>query len=276
MMAKIPITVIVPVKNEEVNLPYCLQLLGDFEQIIVVDSNSTDRTITIAEEYGAEVYQFNWDGRFPKKRNWALRNLFIRNEWVLFIDADEYITDAFRSEIQQKIKDPEVNGYWVTYRNYFMGKLLKHGYPFIKLPLTRVGTGEYEMIEEDSWSQLDMEVHEHLIISGKTGHLNATITHNDYKGLDHYISRHNAYSSWEAKRFLGLQKGGFKTLTFNQKLKYRLMKSGFLPPLYFIGVYLFKLGFLDGLPGYYIAKYKAHYFFQIQTKITEILATNKN
>lgn len=266
----IPISIIIPVKNEEKNLPECLQLLSDFEQIMVVDSTSTDRTPVIAKEFGAEYHNFQWNGKFPKKRNWALRNLTIKNKWVLFLDADEFITNDFKREITEKIKDESVNGYWITYHNYFMGKRLKYGDPMKKLPLFRVGSGEYEKIEEDAWSHLDMEVHEHPVINGKIGSISSPVIHNDYKGLEHYIARHNAYSSWEAKRYLQLKKQGFPDLTSRQKLKYNLLSTGLLPTVYFIGAFIFKFGFMDGRPGYYLARYKANYFFQIQTKIKEL------
>jgi glycosyltransferase involved in cell wall biosynthesis len=269
-MTKIPITVIIPVKNEESNLPHCLQLLSDFEQILVIDSNSTDGTVDIARKFGAEIHQFNWNGHFPKKRNWALRNLTIRNEWVLFLDADEYITEDFVQEIQQKMSDPKINGFWISFRNYFMGKQLKYGDPFKKLPLFRVGKGEYEQINEDFWSHLDMEVHEHPILEGKLGKIKAPIIHNDYNNLESYINRHNAYSTWEAKRFLTLKDQGFNNLNSRQIVKYKLMQFGLLPVFYFFGSYIFKLGFLDGMEGFYFSQYKSHYFLQIQTKIKEL------
>ncbi len=275
-MNKIPVTVIVPVKNEEKNLASCLCRLQEFEQLIVVDSHSTDRTPDIAHEYKAEYHQFNWNGGFPKKRNWALRNLTIQSNWVLFLDADEVINDTFIKEMSEKINDENVNGYWLVYQNHFMGRKLKHGDIFTKLALFRVGKGEYEHIEEDHWSHLDMEVHEHPIINGKTGRINSPIDHNDFKGLEAYINRHNAYSSWEARRFLALEKEGFPNLMARQKLKYQLMKTGWLPLFFFVGSYILKLGFLDGKPGYYFARFKAHYFLQIQTKIRELKQHKKN
>lgn len=268
-MTKIPVTVIIPVKNEESNLPHCLKLLSDFDQIMVIDSNSTDGTVEIAQKNGAEIHQFNWNGQFPKKRNWVLRNLTIRNEWVLFLDADEYITDDFVQEIQQKMINTKINGFWISFRNYFMGKQLKYGDTFRKLPLFRVGKGEYEQINEDYWSHLDMEVHEHPILEGKLGKIKAPIIHKDYKNLEFYINRHNAYSTWEARRFLTLKETGFKHLNSRQLMKYRLMQFGLLPKFYFLASYIFKLGFLDGKEGYYFSQYKSHYFLQIQTKIKE-------
>ena len=105
------------------------------------------------------------------------------------------------------------------------------------------------------------------------GVIKAKVIHKDFKNLEHYINKHNAYSTWEAQRYLQLKKEANKVLTTNQKIKYGLLNLGLLPIVYFIGAYIFKLGFLDGKEGYYLAKYKANYFFQIQTKITEY---NKN
>jgi glycosyltransferase involved in cell wall biosynthesis len=269
-MRTIPITIIIPVKNEETNLPNCLRLLTDFDQVMVVDSNSTDGTREIAKKFGAEIHQFQWNGHFPKKRNWALRNLEIKNEWVLFLDADEYVTEAFKLELQQKIKDPDICGFRIGFLNFFMGKQLKYGDPFRKLSLFRVGKGEYEKIDEDHWSQLDMEIHEHPIIDGKIGTIKAPIIHNDYKNLEKYITRHNEYSTWEAKRFLDLNRKGFHNLTSRQMFKYNLIRYGLLPVVYYIGSYIFKLGFLDGKEGFYFHLYKTHYFLQIQNKIKEL------
>ncbi len=268
-MIKIPITVVIPVKNEEINLPHCLKQLIEFAQVIVVDSNSTDHTLTIARQFDTEIYIFNWNGKFPKKRNWALRNIEVNNDWILFLDADEYLTDEFKEELAEKIKDPHINGFWVTYDNYFMGKKLHYGDKMKKLPLFRKGKGEYEKIEEEFWSHLDMEVHEHPIIDGYIGKMRNSIIHNDYKGLEHYINRHNAYSSWEAKRYLQLKNSESSPLNLRQKIKYKLIKSGILPIIYFFGSYILNCGFLDGKQGYYFARYKGNYFFQIQTKIIE-------
>jgi len=164
---KIPITVIIPTKNEELNLTKCLSNLSNFNQVIVIDSESIDQTPEIVKKFDVEYYIFTWNGKFPKKRNWALRNINILNEWVLFLDADEHLTKEFISEISEKIKDTKINGYWITYQNHFIGKKLIHGDTMKKLAFFKKGKGEYEKIEEDSWSHLDMEVHEHPIIEGK-------------------------------------------------------------------------------------------------------------
>jgi glycosyltransferase involved in cell wall biosynthesis len=264
---KIPITVILSVKNEELNLPLCLDNLSRFNQVIVVDSGSTDQTINIALNKDAEVVQFQWNGKFPKKRNWALQNANIKNEWVLFLDADEFVTDAFVNEVAIKIKDEAFNGFTVQFQNYFMGRKLKYGYGFKKSALFKKSKGAYEKIDEDLWSHLDMEVHEHPIIQGKVGLIESKVIHKDFKNLDHYIAKHNAYSTWEAQRYLQLNRSQISSLSLNQKIKYGLINTGLLPALYFMGAYFLKLGFLDGKEGFYLARFKSHYFFQIQTKV---------
>ncbi|TDD76988.1 glycosyltransferase family 2 protein [Flavobacterium caseinilyticum] len=269
-LSKIPVTVIVPVKNEEKNLPECLGRLKDFSEVIVVDSKSTDRTPEIVKDFGFQFVQFDWNGKFPKKRNWVLRNVEMRNEWVLFLDADEFVTKDFLEELRNKIIADEYSGFTIMYENYFMKKKLNYGDKMKKMPLFKVGSGEYEQIKEGSWSHLDMEIHEHPIISGKIGFIKSPIIHNDYKGLEHYIARHNAYSSWEANRYVSLNSSNYGLLTSRQKLKYKLMKIGLLPIVYFIATYFFKFGFLDGKEGFYFAKYKSQYFFQIKTKIIEL------
>ncbi|MEP5255626.1 MAG: glycosyltransferase family 2 protein [Winogradskyella arenosi] len=267
---KIPVSVIVSVKNEELNLPDCLEQLKSFSEVIVVDSISTDKTPQIVESYDYQLVDFKWNGRFPKKRNWTLRNVPLKNDWLLFLDADEILTPSFIEELKTTINHTSHNAFWLNYNNFFMGKELKFGDKMKKLALFRKGFGEYEKIEEDSWSHLDMEIHEHPIIKGSHGHIKSPIIHNDYKGLEHYIGKHNAYSSWEAKRYLSLQSDSLVNFTKRQKIKYGLINTGLLPFIYFFYSYVVKLGIFDGKSGYYLAKYKANYFFQIQTKIKEL------
>ena len=142
---RLPVTVCIPVRNEERNLPGCLNALGkDFAAIVVVDSGSTDRTQEIAAEAGAVVLDFVWDGKFPKKRNWALRNYAFKTPWVLFLDADEQVTPAFVKELRGALAATPHAGFWISLTNWFMGHPLNYGDVFHKLALFRVGAGEYE------------------------------------------------------------------------------------------------------------------------------------
>lgn len=267
---QIPITVIVSVKNEELNLPKCLSLLSNFDEVIVVDSNSTDETPNIVKSFEYKFINFNWNGKFPKKRNWTLENVKLNNDWVLFLDADEFLTKNFINEISEKIIDSKFSGFFIYYNNYFLGKEQKFGLKMRKLALFKKQEGRFEKIDEDSWSNFDMEIHEHPIINGEVGKIKNTIIHNDYKGLEHYIAKHNEYSSWEANRYLNIKNSDNIKLTFRQKVKYKFINSGFLPLIYFIYTYILKFGFLDGKTGYLFAKFKSNYFLQIQTKLIEI------
>lgn len=267
----ISVSVVIPVKNEEQNLPHCLPLLQRYSEVVVVDSASTDTTREIVQSFGATLVDFKWDGAFPKKRNWVLRNIELKNEWVLFLDADEYVSDTFNDEVNRVVQNAVSDGFWITYHNHFMGKLLKHGDPMRKLALFRKSKGEYERIEEDAWSHLDMEVHEHPIIEGEIGKIEAPIEHRDYKDFSSYLRRHNEYSTWEAHRYIAALHGkGFAGLTGRQRMKYRLLDSWMLGPIYFVGSYCFRLGFLDGKAGWMLAMNKMIYFFQIKCKINEL------
>src|SRR4051794_11075741 len=113
-MTQLPVTVVVPVKNEEKNLPGCLARLGGFAEILVVDSDSTDRTREITERAGAKLLDFDWPGGFPKKRNWVLMTYTFSTKWVLFLDADEYITKAFVEELRDSTSGGKCDGYWLN------------------------------------------------------------------------------------------------------------------------------------------------------------------
>ena len=268
---RLPVTVAIPVKNEERNLARCLDRLKRFAKIVVIDSGSTDRTREIAQEHGCEFVLFRWDGQFPKKRNWFLLNHPPTTPWVFFLDADEYLTDEFVDELARALAMTTYVGFRVMYSNYFLGKKLKYGVPQIKLPIFRVGSGLYERIDEDEWSALDMEVHEHPVLEGTVGQLNTLVDHQDFKGLDAYIARHKEYASWEARRYLKLRETpeAMAHFTAIQRRKYDSLTSWWLAPSYFLYSWLWKRGILDGWAGFVFAKMKASYFSQIRRKIRE-------
>ena len=268
---RLPVTVAIPVKNEERNLARCLDRLKRFAKIVVIDSGSTDRTREIAQEHGCEFVLFRWDGQFPKKRNWFLLNHPPATPWVFFLDADEYLTDEFVDELARALAMTTHVGFRVMYSNYFLGKKLKYGVPQIKLPIFRVGSGLYERIDEDEWSALDMEVHEHPVLEGTVGQLNTLVDHQDFKGLDAYIARHKEYASWEARRYLKLRETpeAMAHFTAIQRRKYDSLTSWWLAPSYFLYSWLWKRGILDGWAGFVFAKMKASYFSQIRRKVRE-------
>ena len=267
------LTIAIPVKNEEVNLAKCLNAIGKnlARHIVVIDSGSTDRTKEIAESFGVEVIDFKWNGKFPKKRNWYLRNYPLKTKWILFLDADEYLTAEFKSDLHTSLMKDDKVGYWLSYRVYFLGKQLKGGYPLRKMALFRAASGEYEHIDEEHWSHLDMEVHEHPIVQGNIGTIKSKIDHQDYRGISNFILKHDEYASWESARFLKAMSSPdvSSKWTFKQKLKYKLMQSVFLAPLFFLGSYVLYGGFRDGAAGFTHAILRMSYYMQIYCRIRE-------
>ena len=217
----------------------------------------------------------NGTASFPKKRNWVLRNYDFQTRWVLFIDADEVVDDAFCDELERSIASTTHSGFWLNYTNYFMGKQLKHGVAQRKLACFKVGAGEYERIEEDRWSNLDMEIHEHPVLEGTIGDIKAPIDHRDFRGLARFLERHIDYAKWEAARYLQIRpklQDKASEFTGRQRFKYRNIEKPWFAWFYFLFTYVVKLGFLDGRGGYHYASYKKWYFQMVRNLIREQLA----
>ena len=272
------ITIAIPIKNEATLLQGCIDAIGkDFVQkIIILDSGSTDGSLAIAHKNNIEVLDFKWNGQFPKKRNWFLQNYTPLTEWVFFLDADEYLNEAFKTSLRKNINKENIVGFWLSYTRYFLGKKLKGGYPLRKLALFKIGAGEYEKIDEHNWSNLDMEIHEHPIIAGKTAIIKEEIDHLDFRGISHYIIKHNEYASWEAQRIVstGNNKSIRATWTLKQRLKYKLMLTPFIGPAFFVGSYFLLGGVRDGARGLAFSILKASYFTQVYCKIKELKFIN--
>jgi glycosyltransferase involved in cell wall biosynthesis len=201
MSARVPVSVIVPIKNEAGNLPRCLDSIRWADEIFVVDSQSTDGSIGIAQQHGAQVVQFQFNGTWPKKKNWALENLPFRNEWVFILDADEVLPPEAEQEFGKAIAEAgETAGYWINRRFMFMGKWLRHSYyPNWNLRLFRHSLGRYEKLTEADTRSGDNEVHEHVIVGGATGRLRCEMDHYAFPSVEVFIEKHNRYSNWEAR-----------------------------------------------------------------------------
>jgi glycosyltransferase involved in cell wall biosynthesis len=284
MSAKIPVSVIIPARNEEANLPACLTSLQRADEIFVVDSNSTDKSIEISESYGAKVVQFAFNGRWPKKKNWSLDNLPFRNEWILIVDCDERITPELWDEIALAIENPEHDGYYLNRRVFFLGKWIRHGgkYPDWNLRLFKHKAGRYENLgTEDIRNTGDNEVHEHVVIPGKVGYLKSDMLHEDFRDMYHWLERHNRYSNWEARVYYNILNGKDDNGTIGASLfgdavqRKRFLKKiwvrlPFKPLLRFILFYIVYRGFLDGKAGYTYGRLLSQYEYQIGVKLYEL------
>ena len=276
----LPVSVIIPVRNEARNLPRCLQSLREVGEVYIIDSQSTDATQEIAESFGANVIQFHYQGGWPKKRQWAMDTLPLANDWVFLIDADEVLTPQLSTEIRQAIENPEFDGYHIALRMYFLGRVLRHsGASFYKLSLFRRGKGRYECrLKDQDASMADMEVHEHVVVSGKTGTLANPLIHHNVDSLSRYIQKHDEYSNWESRVWLqgdmsfeDLPPNLFGTQAQRRRwLKKRLLGLPGSPVALFLYRYILRFGFLDGVPGLIYCVLQSVQLFHVKAKIYEL------
>jgi len=277
--AVLPVSVIVPVRNEARNLPRCLEALREAGEVYVIDSQSTDDTVAIAKSYGAKVVQFHYAGGWPKKRQWAMDTLPLAYDWVLLLDADEVLTPELADEIRHTIQDPAVNGYYIALQMHFLGRRLRHsGASFWKLSLFRRGRGRYECrLHDQDPSMADMEVHEHVIVDGATHKLRNPLIHHNVESLSRYIQKHNEYSNWEARVWVQGNRGTDlqPSLWGNQAQRRRWLRRRLLmlpgsPVLFFLYKYFVRLGIFDGAPGLIYCVFQGVQFFHIKSKIYEL------
>jgi glycosyltransferase involved in cell wall biosynthesis len=258
------ISVLIPVRNEAANIIACLDSVRWADEIVVVDSSSTDGTIELAKKNGAKIVQFQWNGKFPKKKNWALENIPWKNEWILILDADERITPELAEEIQSAIKNPRADGYFINRRFIFLGRWIRHCgyYPSWNLRLFRHKLGRFEQVQTNDTASGDNEVHEHIVLRGTTAHLKNDMLHYAYPDIYTWMEKHNRYSNWEAEVELrGGQSGADigEKLSARRRLRNWSRRLPFRPALRFFYSYILKRGFLDGREGYVFCRLLATY-----------------
>jgi glycosyltransferase involved in cell wall biosynthesis len=275
-----PISILIPAKNEAANLRDCIASARFADEIVVVDSGSTDGTAELARSLGAQVVDFKWDGTFPKKKNWALAHVPWKHEWVFILDADERITPALAEELRAVVNAPACDGYYVNRRFWFLdGWLLHCGYyPSWNLRFFRHRTGRYEQLDGlgDTGSG-DNEVHEHVILDGRSGHLRHEMEHHAFPTISIWVEKHNRYSNWEARLLLsetGAQAASAALLTpalaRKRRLKRLASRLPFRPLLRFVYHYVLRAGFLDGYRGYVFCRLMAFYEFLGAAKAAEL------
>ncbi len=277
---KVPLSVMVPTLNEEQNIRKCLASLSFADEVWVVDSSSKDRTVEIAQSMGARVADFNWDGRGPRKKNWALDRLPWKHDWLLIVDADEEVSAGLRDEITAAIDRGQSDAFLVPYHYYFLGRLLRHGAPLWKLILFRRSMARFETVEVPEVTGYDVELHEHPLVSGRTARLHQPMIHHDMADLRHHFQRHNVYSDWEAllrtRYRLRPKAGEIQPRLFGSAMeRRRFAKRIFLatpgkPFAYFIYSYVLRGGFLDGRAGFIYNALKAIYWYEVSLKEYEI------
>ncbi len=208
---------------------------------------------------GAEVHSFSYDGGWPKKRNWALENLTIRNEWILILDADERVSTELRGEIQQAMIAPSVDAYYIRWKFIFLGRWMKHSWSHgWMLRLFKRGAAKYEDLGMRGQGGWDAEVHENIVSDGVCRRLQFPLDHESNQDLSFWIRKQNEFSDWNAARRIDQLKNPIPPLSLlfsSDPLKRRkLLKALFIrlpgkPFLMFAFLYILKRGFLDGIEG---------------------------
>jgi glycosyltransferase involved in cell wall biosynthesis len=277
MNERVPVSIIIPIKNEAENLSRCLNCVQWADEVFVVDSQSTDGSIDIATQRGAKVAQFQFNGTWPKKKNWALENLPFKNEWVFILDADEVLPVEAEAEFRQAIANAgSFAGYWINRYFIFLGKRLNHAYyPNWNLRLFRHSLGRYEKLTDADTGSGDNEVHEHVVVRGPTARLRCEMAHHAFPSVEVFVEKHNRYSNWEARvaadEYLGKSSGHLSAAPVERRrrLKKFSQRLPFRPLLRFLYVYVWQKGFLDGRHGYYFARLHAMYEFLSVVKTYE-------
>jgi glycosyltransferase involved in cell wall biosynthesis len=273
------IEVVMIVKDEELNLRYSLPTIVPYvDRVWIVDSGSRDATVEVARGLGCDVVHQPWLG-FARQKNWALDNLPLTASWILVLDADESVTPELRCKLLEVASRPErevpesafhINRYFV-----FLGGVIKHCgyYPSWNLRFFKRGRARYE----------EREVHEHMLADGPVGFIHADLEHNDRRSLEHYIAKHNHYSTLEARAIHSAASDqSLPAHFFGGPLeRRRWIKRNLYPHLpakficRFLWMYFLKLGFLDGITGLRFSLFISAYELQIEQKIVELQIANK-
>lgn len=274
------VTIIVLTKNEEKNLPDCLESVKGFaKRVVVVDSGSTDKTEEVAKTYNADFYVHSFEN-YARQFNWAIDNTGISTKWTFRLDADERLTLQLCKELEQIMKDhdaDDVNGVTMEAWLYFMGRKIKYGcHNKRKLMLFKTGIGRIE----------DRKMDEHTVLShGTSVYAKNRFVHYDFKDMTHWISKMNWYATREMQDYYEFKQGkaasfaeNDATISGTRKKKFGLYYK--LPMfirswMLFIYYYIFRLGFLDGKEGFvYHYMYHRWYRTLVDAKILEQSITN--
>jgi glycosyltransferase involved in cell wall biosynthesis len=266
----VTVSVLVLTLNEEINIGACLESLAWCDDLVVLDSLSTDRTRAVAEERGARVVTRAFDN-WSAHQNWAVANIEFRHPWVLYFDADERCPPELRDEVQERARaDAPEAAFRVRRKDFFMGRWLRHAqlYPTWLVRLFRPQQIRYERL-----------VNPVAVVTGSTGELRGHIIHYPFShGVSHWIARHNRYSDMEAieaekaRRRTG---GGGMLWSRDPNERRRALKDIFFrlparPLVKFLYYYGWRRGFLDGHAGLTYATLQAIYEYMIACKGAEL------
>ncbi|MHB1533044.1 MAG: glycosyltransferase family 2 protein [Acidimicrobiales bacterium] len=272
----VPVSVVVLTKDEEANIIRCLRSVAWAEQVVVLDSGSTDSTVALAEKEGATVLHRPWLG-FGAQRQYALDHSGLRHEWVHFVDADEWVSRDLAVEVASSVSRPEVAGFAYRRRLVFMGRWIRHcgwyANSWVVVLARREATSVGEAV-----------VGERLAVKGRVERLTNDIVDEDRKGLAAWLRKHVHYAELEAARratlppFPGRLRAALDGEQ-TQTLSRALAKEIFLhlpakPLIMFIYMYILRKGFLDGQEGFAFCVYHAWHEYAVGCLAREMRSKN--
>jgi glycosyltransferase involved in cell wall biosynthesis len=265
------ISILILTLNEEQNLRACLESVRWSDDVVVLDSFSSDGTVEIAKAFGARVIQRKFDN-WAAHQNWAMENIEFKHPWVFYLDADERMTEELRSEIAAIAANPSEPrvAFFCGRKNFFMGKWIRHAMP----------PGMIMRFFQPRRIRFERLVNPTPIVDGPHGYLTNYFLHYNFsKGLTEWFDKHNRYSQMEAlegikllKKEAGPQPSVFSRDPFLRRkaLKNLSFRMPFRPLLKFIYLYVFKLGFMDGYAGWVYCRLQAMYEYMIVLKMKEL------
>lgn len=234
------ITVIIPTFNEENYIQDCLRSVSFANQIIIIDSFSTDKTLELTKEFNCEIIHRKFDN-FSNQKNEAIK--FAKSDWILFIDADERVTEKLKYEIKQTLENPKHQAYKIKFPHFYMNRFLYHT------------ENRVIRLVKNKNIRFEGEVHEKLLHQGSVGLLKNFMIHYTYKGLFNYIKKKDSYAWFQAKM----------SKDKNKSANYFFLV--FKPFYRFFHTYIIRRGFLDGVPGLAVATIDAYGVFSRYVKM---------
>lgn len=269
------ISVVILTLNEEVNLPGALaSLKGLCDDVVVFDSLSSDATLAIAGQFGARVHQRRFD-HYAAQRMAALSEVAYTHPWLLMLDADERVTPELWAEMVASTQnaDSSVTLFRMRRKDYFMRRWLRRssGYPTWFGRLMRIG-----------YVRVEREINEEYITEGRVGYIAHHLVHFPFnRGIDHWIDRHNRYSTAEARKLVNENTTAWHVRDLwsadptarRRALKRLAYRLPFRPAIAFLYLYVIRLGLLDGIAGYRFCRMRAMYEYMIDLKVAELRTT---
>lgn len=258
------VSVFIITKNAAMHLKPCLEALRDFDEVVVIDSDSTDGTQDIVRQAGRRLESFRWNGCYPKKKQWCLENVQAKHDWVMLLDADEIVTLKLVTAIEKVLNHPKKDAYFIDGKPVFCGTVLHFGRRNRKITLFKRWAVRFPSFADDPILGIsEIEYHYQPKVTGRLGRIKPPLLHYCADSVEHWNEKHARYAQWQA----WVETAGID-LSVSEKPMRRIMKKifyamPFRPMIIFVDSFVSKMGFFDGRAGFRYARARAEYYAQV-------------